>query len=199
MQQNENCCKSKCSNCCKSKCSIMKLVEKVSRTASKTYLGAPLGLFNKDLSDNKELCINGQEISQLTLLMLASYVYFAVLAIITITWEIFIIDYSSTCDDNFDCFFYDKNTNKTIAITECSIVNDSSTVDCYKIAYNTNALAAAGDLITIFKVIPLIISSILLNITVHCQLKSVLKIKLWSYVSSKQLVTLRVAIDVVFF
>ena len=157
-------------NCCKSKCSIMNLAEKVSRTASKTYLGAPLGLFNKDLSDNKELCINGQEISQLTLLMLGSYVYFAVIATITITWVIFIIDYSATCDDNFDCFFYDKNTNKFIAITDCSIVNDSSTIDCYKIAHNTNALAAAGGLITIFKVIPLIISSILLKLYYYCAL-----------------------------
>ena len=79
----------------------MNLAEKVSRTASKTYLGAPLSLFYRDLSDNKELCITGQEISQLTLLMLGSYVYFAVIAIITITWEIFIIDYSAECDDNF--------------------------------------------------------------------------------------------------
>ena len=148
-------------------CLAMNSIEKFARSASKTYLGAPLGLFNKDLSDNEELCINGQEISQLTLLMLASYVYFAVIAIITITWEIFIIDYSATCDDDFDCFLNVEN-NESIAITDCSIVNESSTVDCYRSAHNANALAAAGGLITIFKVIPLITSAILLKFYYYC-------------------------------
>ena len=51
------------------KSSTINLAEKITRTASKTYLGTPLGLFNLDLSDNKELCNNGHEISQFTLLM----------------------------------------------------------------------------------------------------------------------------------
>ena len=130
----------------------MNFAEKLSRTASKTYLGAPLGLFNKDLSDNEELCIRSRNITAYT----------------SNTWEIFIIDYSAECDDNFDCFLYDEN--KSIAITDCSIVGDSSTVNCYKIAYKTNALAAAGGLITIFKVIPLITLFMLLKIYYYCAL-----------------------------
>ena len=149
---------------CKFNFPTLRFVETISRSASKAYLGAPLGLLSESPSDNTKLHINGQEVSKVTLLMLGSYVYFAVIAIVTITWDMFIIDYSSTCDKKFDCFLYDKNLTKRVPMTDCRIVNDGSSIACYRIAYNTNALAAAGGLIVIFKVIPFIVSSILLQV-----------------------------------
>lgn len=150
-----------------------KISAKLLKFYSTKFFGGYGGLFDKESGQEEELRINNSEVSDCTQILLGSYVVCFALLTITNFWDIFWINISDVCDDNFDCFI-STNETRSMSVSDCSILNDTDSTDtnslrCYNFPFNyQEALATAGGLATAFKFIPTAVSKLLFKFSKCC-------------------------------
>ena len=141
---------------------------------SKVVFGPPAGLFDKQKgSSSKDVYINGKPVPNCVLFILGGFmINFGFMAAF-LFWDIFLIQGSSACDDDIDCFISSISTVNgsevytNDPISDCSEFTDNKniTIKCYRFVYQFGTgLAAVGGLITAVKILMKLISAIFIYI-----------------------------------
>jgi len=121
-----------------------------------------------ELLEDHDLRIKKQKLSNLSLITLTSYVVFSCVLICETSLRVYIsIDgYLDKCEDKGTCMVLNKSSDQGHEIRPgCSAIAEEDNVTflhCYKVSYKLNeALASAGGLFTIAKLIPQVVYTVI--------------------------------------